>query len=116
MPIEDLPKNVASLVRYGVDELSAPVSLRIENGRMLWDELAEDIMDWMESMDHAGLDGMPLEHVTAEEINEGFTFRAVSKDGTEWESAPCDCHRYAHGEKVGRFPDSRGRLVIVTRR
>lgn len=116
MPIDELPSNLAALVRYGVDELSAPVSLKIEDGKMLWDELSEDIMDWMESMDHDGLDGMPLEHVEAEEINEGFTFRAVSKDGTAWESAPCDCHKFRHGEKVGRFPDSRGRLVIVKRR
>lgn len=116
MPIDELPKNVAALVRYGVDELSAPVLLRIENRRVMWAELAEDIMDWMESVDHGGLDGMPLEHVKAEEINEGFMFRAVSNDGTCWTSEPCDCHKYAHGEKVGRFPDSRGRLVIVERR
>lgn len=116
MPIEELGKNMAALVRYGVDELSAPVSLRIEDGRMMWDALAQDVMDWMESMDRSGLDGMPLEHVEAEETNEGFTFRAVANDGTEWESAPCDCHKFRHGEKVGRFPDSSGHLVIVERR
>lgn len=114
MHIKDMPDNYTKFAKWVDDELDCTAELHIEGGAVLWDKFIEDSMDNVEAMEAKGY--ITLENVFADEINEGFTFRAVSNDGTTWTSRPVDCHMYGHLEKVGRFPDGSGRLVIVRRK
>ena len=114
MKLDEIPENVKKFVDFCLDDLNSPYTLRIESNGIQWEYLVEDLKDWMEDLDRKML--FDVEKVDAEEVNFGFIFRAVSRDGTVWESEPCDCHKFAHGEKVGRFLDASGRLVIALRK
>lgn len=114
MKLDEMPENVRKFVDFCLDDLNSPCSLHIESNGIQWECFVEDLKDWMENLDRKML--FDVEKVDAEEVNFGFTFRAVSRDGTVWVSEPCDCHKFAHGEKVGRFLDASGRLVIVLRK
>ena len=114
MNYEDLPENVRKFRHFCLEELDAPSTLHIENHEILWERSTSELMDWMEAQAAKKL--FDLEIVDAEEINLGFGFRATSRDGTVWKSMPLDCHKITPGEKVGRFPDASGRLVIVRKK
>ena len=113
MHIREMSDNYKNFAMW-VDELDCPATLHIEAGEAMWDRFIEDSMDNVEEFERKGY--VELEHVDAEEINEGFTFRATSRDGTVWTGEPVDCHKFKHGEKVGRFPDKSGKLVIARRK
>lgn len=114
MDISEFHKNYREMDRRCTEEMHHPVKLHIEGGQVLWDRYVEDLMDWLEAEEARG--HLELERVSCDETNRGFTFEAVSKDGTRWKSAPVDCHRFRSGDVVGRFPDKSGRLVLATRR
>lgn len=114
MDISEFHKNYREMLRVYTDELHPPVKLLIDGGQVLWDRYVEDLMDWLMAEDSEGR--IQLERVPCDETNRGFTFEAVSRDGTRWKSAPVDCHGFASGSVVGRFPDNSGRLVLAIRR
>lgn len=111
MEKKDLPENVRRMLARADRVLDCIAPLSIVDHEIQWLRHVEDTMDGVESMEARGL--VRLEHVKAEETCHGFRFRARSSDGTGWESADVDCHRFRSGEKVGRFPDGEGNLVIV---
>jgi hypothetical protein len=110
----ELKGNEKKLFEMCMDRMHAPVKLHIDGGQVLWDRYVEDLMDWLEAEEARG--HLELERVPCDETNRGFTFEAVSRDGTRWKSAPVDCHGFASGSVVGRFPDKSGRLVLAIRR
>lgn len=114
MDISEFHKNYREMFRVYTDEVHTPVKLLIDRGRVLWDRYFEDLMDWLMAEDSEGR--LALERVPCDETNHGFTFEATSMDGTRWKSAPVDCHGFASGSVVGRFPDKSGRLVLAIRR
>ena len=114
MDISEFHKNYREMFRAYTDEMYTPVKLQIRDGEALWGDYLEELMDWLVGEDSEGR--LKLERVACEETNKGFTFEAVSKDGTRWVSGPVDCHRFRSGDVVGRFPDKSGRLVLATRR
>lgn len=113
MKLEELPENSRKLLDRAANEFMCMAPLKVVNGEPMWATCVEETKDALEELQKKGL---RLENVDAEEINLGFGFHAVSKDGTEWTSGPLDCHEYARGQKVGRFADSEGNLVIVRKR
>lgn len=110
----ELKGNEKKLFEMCADKMHAPVKLHIDGSQVLWDRYLEDLMDWLMAEDSEGR--VRLERATCEETNRGFTFEATSLDGTRWVSAPVDCHKFASGSVVGRFPDRSGRLVLAVRR
>lgn len=114
MDFNELQRNSRELCRMCLNDLGAPFRLEISDAEVMWDKLCLELMDWLEEKDAKG--EIHLEKVEAEEIKCGFQFRATSKDGTTWEGPVVDCHKFAPGSTVGRFPDSEGRLVIVRRK
>jgi hypothetical protein len=113
MKLEELPENSRKLLDLAANEFMCMAPLKVVDGEPMWATCVEETMDAIEELRKKGL---RLETVHANEINMGFGFRATSADGTEWESRPLDCHEYAKGQKVGRFADSEGNLVIVRKR
>lgn len=114
MDISEFHENYREMFRVYTDGMHPPVKLHIDGGQVLWDRYLEDLMDWITAEDSDGR--LSLERATCEETNRGFTFEATSRDGTRWKSDPVDCHKFASGSVVGRFPDRSGRLVLATRR
>ena len=114
MNIWDFHRNYREMFRVYTDEMYTPVKLQIRDGEALWGDYLEELMDWLVGEDSEGR--LKLERVACDEINRGFTFEAVSKDGTRWKSEAVDCHKFKSGAVVGRFPDKSGRLVLAIRK
>jgi hypothetical protein len=106
-------ENKKKFLDWAGAELMCGCRLEVRDGAVLWDECVESAMDEVETLQDKGLE---LETVEAEETNMGFGFMARSADGTPWESGPLDCHEYESGQKVGRFIDGNGKLVIVRKK
>lgn len=113
MERNDLPKNVRAMLDRADTVLDCVAPLVIADGEVQWERHAEETMDAIEAMEARGL--VKLERATARETCHGFRFRAEAADGTGWESGDVDCHRFGTGEKVGRFPDGSGNLVIAVK-
>lgn len=96
------------------DSLMNDTPLHVRDGVQLWGEFVEDTLDWWVDLWRHGR--AEADAVEAEEINEGFGFFAVAKDGTYWELTQVDCHKFEPGDVVGRFVDGEGRVVVVTKR
>ena len=73
-----MPENVRKFVDFCLDDLNSPCSLHIESNGIQWECFVEDLKDWMENLDRKML--FDVEKVDAEEVNFGFTFRAVSRE------------------------------------
>lgn len=109
----EVPKNEKKMLQRA-DSLMNDTQLQVRDGVQLWGEFVEDTLDWFVDLWRHGRDD--LENVEADETNHEFTFTAESRDGTRWESMPVDCHKFRAGDVVGRFVDSEGRVVVVTKR
>lgn len=109
----EVPENEKKMLQRA-DSLMNDTQLHVREGVQLWGEFVEDTLDWWVDMWMHGR--AEAEAVEAEEINEGFGFFAVAKDGTNWELKQVDCHKFSAGDVVGRFVDGSGMVVVVTKR
>lgn len=109
----EVPENEKRMLGRA-DALMNDTPLHVRDGVQLWGEFVEDTLDWWVDLWRHGR--AEVETVEADETNSEFTFTAESRDGTRWESMPVDCHKFRAGDVVGRFVDSEGRVVVVTKR